>query len=270
MYKYSELLEDIKYFKERGDRIIEIGFTESGYAIPAVIVGDGAPEVLIFGAIHAREHVTANLVSALAKAHRGAPVMFIPMVNIDGVRLSQEGLHFVPFDKHNFLLKTNGISYDFSLWKANINAVDLNVNFNAGWSTGKSNVRFPSPANFIGDYPESEKEVKALTAVTKKYGIKVAICYHAKGEVIYYGYKNGEKHKNLAAKFSKITGYPSMQSKGSAGGYKDWMVLNGGFALTIEVGDDNKSYNGLYADFERILKENSKVPSLACEVLKWI
>ena len=70
-------------------------------------------------------------------------IYFIPMTNPDGVRLAQEGAGFIRNKelKKN-LLQING-GPDFSLWKANINGVDLNTNFDARWGQGKRNVFFP-------------------------------------------------------------------------------------------------------------------------------
>jgi g-D-glutamyl-meso-diaminopimelate peptidase len=266
VYSLISLQKDLNFFKERGDKIINIGSTVFGNLIPAIIVGQGLPNALIFGGIHAREHITSKLVSALAKAYKGSAIMFAPMINIDGIMLSLFGERTAPINKCQLLLDLNGGSHDFSLWKANGNGVDLNVNFNAGWGSGKQNITNPAPSNYIGKYPESEPETKALVKLCKEYTFKAAISYHAKGEVIYYGFENDDQHKQLSSLFSSVTGYPSEQSVGSAGGFKDWFVQEGGFGLTVEVGKDSQTYTGLYDDFSNILRQNLEVPKLIAEV----
>ena len=62
----------------------------------------------------------------------------------------------------DFILLVNDGSTDFSYWKANANAVDMNVNFDAGWGKGVQNVFCPAPANFVGYYPNSEREVRSI------------------------------------------------------------------------------------------------------------
>lgn len=253
--------QDMQFFKDRGDRVFDIGYTVLGTPIPAVIVGEGNPKSLIFGAIHAREHVTAQLVADLAKNYSGEAIIFVPMVNIDGVRLSQEGLtEWLPEVNYDYLLRLNGGSGDFGDWKANIRGVDLNVNFDADWGTGAQNITYPAPANYVGEYPESEPETQALLRLAEDFGIENAVAYHAKGEVIYYGFNNGDDDLPRAQEFSRATGYPALRSTGSAGGFKDWFVERGGFGLTIEVGDDALTYNGLYNDYANISAQNGDVP----------
>ena len=121
-----------------------IGNSELGQQIPYIFVGKkNGNYMIVQGAIHAREHLTALLVVNLAKHLVKNPqlsllggIYFVPMVNPDGVRLCQEGVGFVgDKQRKSNLLAINGNS-DFSLWKANVEGVDLNVNFDARWGEG--------------------------------------------------------------------------------------------------------------------------------------
>lgn len=67
-------------------------------------------------------------------------------MNPDGALLSGYGIDTALESERAKLLKING-SFDFSLWKANGVAVDLNVNFAANWGEGKRNVRVPASEN---------------------------------------------------------------------------------------------------------------------------
>jgi hypothetical protein len=257
----------VDLFKARGYETGYIGVTELGNRIPYIKKGDGKYGAsMIFGAIHAREHITVPIILKMAEEYTGlSAIYFVPVVNIDGVTLATLGIEAAGGARN--LIKINGGSSDFRLWKANINAVDLNVNFDAEWGTGAQNLKRPAPANYIGPKPESESETKALVAFTKKHDFCVVLCYHCKGNVIYYGYKNKEPHRKLAELYSKSTGYPLLESAGSAGGYKDWFTLNyPGLSLTVEVGDESKSYydepDGLNNAFDTIWEQNSRVADI--------
>lgn len=309
-----------------------IGRTPLGFPVSYVKKGDEKyGKAMIFGAIHAREYITAPLVLKMAEEYEGkSAVYFVPLVNPDGVLLVTGGAEAagyvfenakpvdsadccaenrpatrsrrpenrypsVPvsilenggcktFDAYaafleiyqnserisgeknalsSWLVGINGGSRDFSLWKANIDAVDLNVNFDADWGTGLQNLTYPAPANFIGPYPESEPETKALVSFTKRHDFLVVLCYHCKGEVIYYGYKNNQPYPEYAKLYSSLTGYPLSGSPGSTGGYKDWFTQQyDRLSLTIEVGREEYAYGELNSMFDRIYEQNADVPSL--------
>ncbi|MDR3293234.1 MAG: hypothetical protein LBT20_03925 [Clostridiales bacterium] len=345
------VIRDVYAFVEeqraRGYETGIIGRTVLGSPIPYVKKGDGRyGESMIFGAIHAREYITASLVVKMAKEYKGkSAIYFVPIVDIDGVALVTFGLDAIRaivrrrpqvldpsnpcffyrwygtgeepprcrFEGKNGNLfgtgngfgigaenalggsvaggkstgevadgrvytgdrggiaaeleRVNGGSADFSLWKANIRAVDLNVNFDADWGTGASNVTFPSPANYIGPYPESERETKALVNFTKRHDFLCVLCYHCKGEVIYYGYKNNFPYPEYARLFQTATGYPLTESTGSAGGYKDWFTEQfDRLSLTVEVGNEILSYTALNEDFDGIYERNRGVAGVVDEI----
>jgi g-D-glutamyl-meso-diaminopimelate peptidase len=248
--------------KKRGFEVGIIGKTVLGNPIPYIKKGsERYGKAMIFGAIHAREYITTPLVLKMAEEYMGrSAIYFVPLVNVDGVALATLGIEFIDrfaSKKSENLIQINHNNFDFSLWKANINAVDLNVNFDADFGTGTQNVRYPAPENYIGPFPESEPETKALVNFTKRHDFSCVLCYHCKGEVIYYGYKNNAPAPKLAAQISKSTGYPLAESVGSAGGYKDWFT--GQFdkpAFTVEVGNESLSYAELNGQFDVIYRQN--------------
>ena len=133
---------------------------------------------------------------------------------------------------------------DFSLWKANARAVDLNVNFDARWGTGASNVRMPSAANYVGIAPFSEPETRALRDFTCAVQPQFTISYHTKGEEIYWRFHQPfwrlRRDKRLAKILSAATGYPLREAPLSAGGYKDWCVEKLRIpAFTVEAGRED-------------------------------
>ena len=269
MYGLNELQNDLDILQSQGAEIFDIGYTLLGRPIPCIFKGSKTGgQTLLHASIHAREWVTTPLVIEMMKNYNGSyGVWCVPMVNIDGVLLVQQGLESIPEQSlKDFLLDVNGGSTDFSMWKANARAVDLNINFNARWGEGAQNVTYPAPANFIGEYPFSEYENMALRSLTEKVKPSVTLSYHAKGNVIYKGFGCIDNGKECAQKISDTTGYPLLDSFDSAGGYKDWYVATfQKLGLTIEVGDENTPYSQLIDYLPQIYERNSNVLNISTQ-----
>ena len=185
-------MQKLEELRGQGAQVFIVGYSVLGRPIYGVFKGGySGGQVLIQAAIHAREGVTAPVVLKMMENYSGsAGVWCLPMVNPDGTELVRVGLDSVADEKkRGFVLEVNGGSEDFSLWKANINAVDLNVNFPAKWGTGTQNVTYPAPGNYIGAYPLDQPESRALHDFTLKIQPAVTLSYHAKGEVIYKGFE---------------------------------------------------------------------------------
>ncbi len=237
-----------------------IGYSILGRPIFAVKVGHGCPVGIVQGAIHAREWVTAYLI--LEQIRLGVcqgSVWFIPLANPDGAMISVRGLDSVKGEwQRKLLINANGEG-DFSLWKANASAVDLNVNFDARWGTGLYNVKFPASANYIGVKPFSEPETRALRDFTLQICPQYTISYHTMGEEIYWQFHQPFlrclRDKRLACILCELTGYPLKTAEGSVGGYKDWCIEKLKIpAFTIEVGQ-GKHPLGIQ-DLNGILRHN--------------
>ena len=232
-----------------------------------IVIGNpnGENQILIFGAMHAREYITSQIVmrqlcgaiDALngygKEEYKGIPIKellkditihFIPMSNPDGITISQFGLTGIRDKKlQNKILSMD--VYDYEQWKSNANGVDLNRNFDADWSSYVGALN-PSSERYKGTLPGSEFESLALIKLTKECSIKRTISYHTCGAVIYWYYKQTgdvlEKSRNFANVISDETGYylDADYSALDPAGYKDWAVYKMGIpSLTIEVGDEN-------------------------------
>ena len=181
--------ETKKFYKAADGEKCTIGKSISGRPIYAVLLGEGRPTGIAQYAIHGREWITARLAFEHFRfgLKRGS-VWLIPLMNPDGALLSQRGIGSVRDEmRAAFLSEINGGS-DFSLWKANAAGVDLNVNFDADWGEGKRNVFSPSGENYIGPFPFSEPETRALKMFTEKIRPDFPVSYHTKGEEIYWYY----------------------------------------------------------------------------------
>lgn len=263
MYTYYSLLEDIAYIDHFGVETGSIGETESGRKIPFVHIGaEKGSQIIVTGGIHSREHISSLLVFRQiiyllnnfpsADLSSGG-IYFVPMVNPDGNLICAYGEKSAPPAFRETLRKVNGGS-DFSLFKANVNCVDLNTNFDARWGEGKHNVREPSGANYIGPRPFSESETRALRDFTLRVKPISTLSYHAMGREIYWQFGQNEKDmrrdKAIAERINGFLNYRLVNDDGtSVGGYKDWCISALGIpSFTIELVDDKKYSHPLTDD----------------------
>ncbi len=241
--------EEVREFYEsyRKEKQI-IGQSVLGRNLYALHVGSfSGPQGISQYGIHAREWITGPI--GLSHVRRGlfcGGVWILPLMNPDGALLSETGLESVPRELRGELIRING-GEDFSLWKANAAAVDLNVNFDARWGTGARNLRERASENYIGPCPFSEPETQALRDFTLRVGPQFTVSWHTKGEEIYWDFHQPFfkklRDKRLAAVLSRSTGYPLCRARHSAGGYKDWCVETLKIpAFTVEAGEEVLSH----------------------------
>lgn len=208
-----------------------IGFSAQGRPIWFFrIEKTSRPLIIVQCAIHAREFITARFclkeIADFSENGKVGCAVFIPCLNPDGVEIAET---------------------TDPLYKANANGVDLNVNFDARWGTGDSNVKMRGSANFIGERPFSEPETKAIRDFTLSIKPDMTVSYHTKGEEIYYRFFQENERLKRDRKFAQTvaarTGYRIVDLSGSAGGYKDWCVEKLKIpAITVEAGKDSFSH----------------------------
>ena len=190
-------------------------------------------------------------------------VWVLPLMNPDGALLAQEGLEAVCKERREFLLDVNKTE-DFSLWKANAEGVDLNLNFPARWGKGRGNVTYPAPHGYIGKEPLSAPESSALALFTEEVRPDYTLSWHTKGEEIYWRFHQplarAMRDKRLAKILSRETGYPLKNTPFSAGGYKDWCVQTLKIpAFTVEVGADERAHPLGQTELADVVKKNIDV-----------
>ena len=279
---YQELVNRIVQLQEEGLELFNAGKSVLGKNILATHLGDySGPQVLIQAGIHAREWITSLLLVEMARnLHnndlvKGGGIYFIFLTNPDGTEIALDGINSADCEiTKQYLTIANNGSTDFSKYKANINLVDLNTNFDANWGGGIQNVFCPATENFVGFYPNSEREVQSLINFTLKNKPLITISYHSKGNVIYYGFENQTEEnltrdKDIGNALSAVTGYPLIFTENSTGGYKDWCIDKLNIpAYTIEVGDDSYSHPLGEELLPEIYIRNKDVPLVALEKAK--
>ena len=267
-YSYENFLSDVNILRDKYPtqmQVVKLCDTADGRGVFDIVLGDlnAANHILIFGAMHAREYITVQVVmrqlceslDALNNRgnYRGVPVSelleglaihFVPNSNPDGVAISQFGLNALNNPALRARVAAMGSS-DYEQWKANANGVDLNRNFDAGWYEFVGSPA-PSTERYKGTAPGSEPEAAALIALTKNYPVKRTISYHTCGALIYWYYKQSGTVLTESEKFAKhisaVTGYPldDDYTAVDAAGFKDWAVYKAGIpGLTIEVGAES-------------------------------
>lgn len=259
VYSYEQMMEDMDTLRNQYPdevTVSSIGTTELGRDIPVIRIGDlnARYHVLLQGAIHGREHLTAWLLMATADYWLDHGILgysdvcyhMIPMTNPDGVMISQTGLlndaqyEIYLSDKENGYTTRSESSYA-ERWKANGEGIDINRNFPAGWELIHDRPG-PSSQKYQGSKPFSAAEAVALRDYTLKFAFDATVSYHATGSLIYYSYGDQEpvntKSKSLAKAVREISGYDLASSNGIDGaGYKDWVMEQLGIpSLTIEIG----------------------------------
>ena len=241
--------------------------TRFGRNVRTLVIGQGPRQVLFSAAHHANEWLTATLLlkfaEELAQAIQsggkiwGVPaknindlvtVHLVPMVNPDGVDLVT-GAILPGTDDYELALSLSrnypAIPFPDG-WKANLNGVDLNLQYPAGWLQARE-IKFtqgftrPGPRDFVGRAPLGQRESRALADYTEAVDPRVVLAFHTQGQVIYWQFEDYEVEgaKELAEEFARVSGYSLEDTPyaSSFAGYKDWFIKRyrrPGF--TIEVG----------------------------------
>lgn len=259
VYSYGQMIADMEALQTQYPdtvSVYSIGTTGQGRDIPVIRIGnlETRYHVLLQGAIHGREHLTAWLLMASADYWLDHGILgygdvcyhIIPMSNPDGVIISQTGIlnddqyEIYLSDQKNGYTSADESSYA-TLWKASGDGIDINRNFPAGWELIDDRAG-PSSQQYQGTAPFSAVEAAALRDYSLKFSFDATVSYHATGSLIYYAYGDKEpvntKSKSLARAVKEISGYDLASSNGIDGaGYKDWVIDTLEIpSLTIEIG----------------------------------
>ena len=247
--------------------LITIGYSVLEKPIYCIKLGNGPKEVFYFGAIHANEWITCNLlmkfIEELCNAYaknsniigynirnifKNVTFYIVPMSNPDGVDLVNGNINL----NSNAYLYARYVSNRYPSipfpdgWKANIKGVNLNLQFPAGWETARQ-IKFAqgftshAPRDFVGNSYLSEPESLALYNFTLAHNFSLILAYHTQGKEIYWQFENyaPERAYTIGQEFSKVSGYTlaEVPYTSSFAGYKDWFLQEYQRpAYTIEAG----------------------------------
>lgn len=259
-----------------------IGRSVEGKGIYAMKVGTGKKEIVMDASMHAREHITTNVLMEMMDTYSThyvnktsyagynvrqaldrTSIWFIPMMNPDGVTLVQGGKNAV---KNGALATRINGSTNFARWKANVRGVDLNDNFDSGWSVIDSAVKKPNYMGYRGPRVYSEPESVALKNFVEKHDFKSYISYHSAGQVLYWFMFQQEaqlaRDIQYVNQLRAITGYTVMSPlyKRGSGASTDWFIQRTkNPAVTVEVGPYTGEQPVPLVYWDRIWTQNHKV-----------
>lgn len=234
-FSYAQLGERLQLLSNAYSELISLsvaGQSVEGRDIWAVTLGTGGENVLVTGALHGSEWITAPVLLETIEAYaqeyyqgkgvKGVSVQsfldrysitFFPMVNPDGVTLAQEGAGAFPHRQAELRAMNGSYGNDYSRWKANIRGVDLNRNFDVRWGEPVSENSAGSPrfAFYGGPAPETEPETQAITRWVRQNNPILLLDYHAYGEVLFWYYlQTGtalERDRKIAQAMRDYSGY---------------------------------------------------------------
>lgn len=265
VYTYNIMQKDIRELAERYPGLISyesLGKSPYGRELWAVRIGRGEANLLLNGSHHAREWMTTSLLMEMLDTYSAAyltgenfgpyhvrellnrvSIWMVPMVNPDGVTLSQSGVAGLPADLAAALIRYNGNSRNFKRWKANMQGIDLNRQYPANWTGIRNSGKYPSHQNYKGTKPAQTPEVKLMMDLTYRTDPEMTVAYHSSGQIIFWHYKtpaaNVARDKAYASDLARLTGYSLVapEKNPSGGGYKDWFVQEFGRpGFTVEIG----------------------------------
>ena len=276
MYTYQKMESDIELLKQRYEGVTSdsIGTTTDGRNLYRIVIGsrDAKKKILVVGAIHAREYITAPLVmrqikEMLDKREDGDKsldeicIEYVPMVNPDGVTISQSGINGLNKEESKkklqeiidswseWGLKENQDKYNWFLnkWKNNLNGVDINHNFpTQGWPNRADSRKRPCNEFYKGASAGSESETQYLITLVNNENFDAVLNYHTQGQIIYWSNQHAAadvlaKDRAMADIVAAYTGYklvaPEADGSKYGTGFKDWLDWEKGIPnITVEVG----------------------------------
>lgn len=288
VYSYNLMTRDIeRLVQEYPDLVMSESLGKSPYGrdLWAIKLGRGESVVFLNGSHHAREWMTTSVLMKMldtyAQAYKSngkiggynvrslldeVSIWIVPMVNPDGVTLSQQGTVGLPDNLAKTLLKYNGNSTNFSRWKANMQGIDLNRQYPASWNTIKNAGSTPWYQNYKGKKPAEASEVQMMMDLTARIDPEVTISYHSSGNIIFWNFNtlssNLNRDKTMARTLANLTGYSLVapEKNPSGGGYKDWFIQEYGRpGFTIEIASYAGESNVPLTQFNKVWSENKEV-----------
>ncbi|MCL2083717.1 MAG: M14 family metallopeptidase [Oscillospiraceae bacterium] len=257
--------------------------------IPYMRIGTGPVNVFYNASFHANEWITSPLLMKFAEnyarayavgadiygypareLYRGVSIYIAPMVNPDGVDLVTGAFrpgHEAYEAAREIALGFPGIPFPNG-WKANIEGIDLNLQFPANWDAARE-IKFsqgfdrPAPRDYVGPAPLFAPESEAMYKFALKHDFRLLLCYHTQGMVIYWQYLNYMPPGALyiGELFAASSGYTLERTPYTSGfaGYKDWFIQEYNRpGYTVEAGYGVSplpisQFGEIYADNEGIL-----------------
>lgn len=270
-------------------RAENLTWTAFGRPIPILTMGSGSRKVLFSAAHHANEWITApvllKFLEQLAQAQEDGSllggrsaqkllqqvtIVSVPMVNPDGVDLVTGAISpgTAQYQRAEmFSADYPGIPFPEG-WRANLNGVDLNLQYPAGWRQARA-IKFekgftlPGPRDYVGRAPLNQRESFHLARLTEQVVPELVLALHSQGQVIYWKYRDYAVPgaRELGQKMAAVSGYELADTPfaSSFAGYKDWFIegyRKPGYTIEVGIGENPlplSQFDQIYEDVLGIL-----------------
>ena len=268
LYTYDSMTEDIIMLSIGHEDILAyepIATTSQGRNVWLIKFGnlDAENKILITASIHAREYMTSQLVMRMLEeyvinfdipgadgctyrqAFDSVCFYILPMINPDGVSISQFGIDGATQESTKNWLQSFNSRNKLTQIKSNANGVDLNRNFPLGFGLGPNVSSTPSLSHYPGSCPFSEAETQAIGILLNENDFVTCINYHSMGNVIYYGASTNSPEvasgcNNMANIVQAINGYRKEYCGNAIGSFADYFgTVENAPSVTIEIGTAN-------------------------------
>ena len=287
-YSYEFLVSDAKNLERMYPEIIKtrsIGKSVEGRDIVLIEFGKGEKKIFVCGTHHAREYIsTTYLMYAIdrfcymyetrinatdydiKKILDNVTFCIVPMVNPDGVNLVQNGLSAVKEPEKVLAMKiTEGKENGYRAWKANINGVDPNWNYDKDWRKEREKISSPASTGYNGEAPFSEPETRAVAEYVDAHSFEAFLTMHTQGKLLYWA-EDISSPTNLGEKVRRDTGFSLIREdtpeklNGVGGSFFDYVFRKYGKAtMTVELCNyiGPKPYPD--SDFDRVWKSAKNI-----------
>ena len=265
-YSYEFVVNDAKRLWEMYPEIIKVGSigqSVEGRDLVLIEFGKGDKKIFVCGTHHAREYISTTYLmyaidrfAYMYKTGENPPgynvkeildnVTFciVPMVNPDGVNLVQNGIEAVQNRQFVEAMEiTEGKKNGYLAWKANINGVDPNWNYDMLWSKEREKAHYPASTGYNGEEPDSEPETRAVSAYVDSYPFEAFLSMHTQGKLLYWA-EDVENPTNLGeliendTKFTLIREDEPKKLEGVGGSFFDYVFRKYKKAtMTVELCD---------------------------------
>ena len=205
--------------------------------------GRGPVKIFVCGTHHAREYISTTYlmyaVDRYAYAYKNnrewngyntreildkVTFCMVPMVNPDGVNLVLNGVDAVKNPSEIAKLKIyEGEKYGYSAWKANVNGVDVNWNYDKDWFENR-NKNPRGSTGFNGHSPATEPETIAVSDYVDANYFEAYLSFHTQGEIFYWA-DNPDNPTGICQAIKNTTGFTSYEevSTGRGGSFFDYV-----------------------------------------------
>lgn len=233
-------------------------WTAVGREVEAVKVGCGGRKVLLTAGHHANETITSLLLwrfledycrglkedgslwgFSCRKLFRRSTLYAVPLVNPDGCDLVAGAATEEETEKAKNLAASQPQVAFPKGWKANLQGVDLNLNYPARWELAQAmKAKHPGPRDFPGREPLDQPETAALAEYTRRIVPDVMAAWHTQGRELY-----ADGDDRLAQLLARTSGYPwkEVPTGSNNAGFRDWFLQDfrrPGFTIEAGTGEN--------------------------------